>query len=100
VVGSFEKRKEGFPFIASDNFSRYCFFHMKNPFGNESLINYEYCLNCIHVIMLNHAVTEKNYTYKEYLPSEQVGPVYDVISQSHAYEFHCWTQIPRLAQML
>jgi hypothetical protein len=26
--------------------------------------------------------------------------VYDVISQSHAYEFHCCTHIPRLAQML
>jgi hypothetical protein len=54
-------------------------------------------------------ILTRNYTENEvaekcslskYLPSEQVGPVYEVISQSHAYEFHCCTHTPRLAQML
>jgi hypothetical protein len=71
-----------------------------NPLGNKSLINCEYYLIYFNVIRLNHAATKKNDSCLKYLPSEQVGPVNEVTSQSHAYEFHCCTHIPRLAQIL
>lgn len=40
----------------------------------------------------------RKYIYK--LPSEHVGPEYDVIEQSHIWEFHCCTHTPLLSQVL
>ena len=50
--------------------------------------------------MLNTRVMLNTHTskYKAHLPSSQVEPVKDVMSQSHVYEFHSWTQEPPFLQ--